>query len=217
MNDKTVAVILARGGSKGIPNKNIMTIKNRPLLFYTIQTAIRSGVDEVWVSTDCSNIKWVAEQSGARVLDRPEKYAKDVSSSEEALLHFAENVDFDVLVFIQPTSPLLKSTDLSAALELMDTNDYDSIFSVYREHWVPRWSLDNKPILWDTDRRPRRQDMTDMFVENGAFYITKRDDLLKSGLRYSGKIGTYEMPQSRSFQIDTMDDVYIIEKLLGDC
>jgi len=59
--------------------------------------------------------------------------------------------------------------------------------------------------------------MTDMFVENGAFYITKRDDLLKSGLRYSGKIGTYEMPQSRSFQIDTMDDVYIIEKLLGDC
>ncbi len=97
---KTVALILARGGSKGIPNKNIINIKQKPLLAYSILAAQKSNVDEVWVSTDCEKIKSVAEDYQAKVLDRPAKYATDFSKSEDALIHFAKNINFNILVFI---------------------------------------------------------------------------------------------------------------------
>ena len=89
---KSVAVILARGGSKGIPQKNIIPLNNKPLLEYTITAAKQSNVNEVWVSTDCENIKSVAIKLGVNVLDRPKKFATDSSKSEEALLHFYNTV-----------------------------------------------------------------------------------------------------------------------------
>ena len=91
-------------------------------------------------------------------------------------------------------------------------NKYDSIFSGYKDHWLPRWNKNIKAINWDIAKRPRRQDVFPEYVENGALYITKKDFLLKSRLRYSGKIGVYEMPFSRSFQIDNSDDFQLIEK-----
>ncbi len=94
------AVILARGGSKEIPKKNIIQINNTPLLEYSIKTALHSEVNQVWVSTDCPDIKKVAKKSGANVLNRPQKFSQDYSKSEDALLHFAQNVHFDILVFI---------------------------------------------------------------------------------------------------------------------
>ena len=84
---------------------------------------------------------------GAQVLWRPKELATDTASSEDALLHFAENVSFDILVFIQPTSPLLSETYINDGIKMMD--EYDSVFSAYREHWIPRWTLDSKPIDWD--------------------------------------------------------------------
>ncbi len=220
MSDKKVAVILARGGSKGIPNKNIMTIKKKPLLYYSIETALKSDVDEVWVSTDCPKIKWVAEYSGARVLDRPQEYAEDTSSSEDALLHFARNVEFDVLVFIQPTSPLLTHDHVNSALKKIDSTENTSIVSVYEEHWLPRWKNygDEGGVLPDKfslAERPRRQDVPLSYVENGALYVTRKQMLLDSDCRVSGRIQPLIMKYSESFQVDTMDDVYIIEKLLG--
>ena len=94
-------------------------------------------------------------------------------------------------------------------------NKYDSVFSAYSEHWLPRWSKSHNPINWDINYRPMRQDIDECYVENGAFYITTKDNLSKTGLRYSGKIGIYEMPFSRSFQLDNMDDLLIIEKILN--
>ena len=91
---------------------------------------------------------------------------------------------------------------------------YDSVFSAYREHWLPRWNKSIEPIDWEINSRPMRQEIEDVFVENGAFYITSRAQLIKSELRYSGKTGIFEMPYSRSFQIDTMDDITLMEKLL---
>ena len=120
--------------------------------------------------------------------------------------------DFDVVVFIQPTSPLIKSEDINKGLEMMDK--YDSVFSVTKEHWIPRWTMDVKPFEWEIDNRPMRQDKPETYIENGAFYITKRKNLLESKLRYSGKIGVVEMPLSRSFQIDTKEDLELIEKLI---
>lgn len=209
---KTISLILARGGSKGIPNKNIIEINGNPLLYYTANASLNSNVDETWVSTDCDKIKKVALNLGCKVIDRPKEISGDKSKSDEALVHFAENVDFDILVFIQPTSPLLKSTDINKGLEKMQ--NYDSVFSVTKEHWIPRWNETGEPVDWDINNRPMRQDVKETYIENGAFYITTKQQLLNSKLRYGGNIGMIEMPLHRSFQIDTMDDLKLIGKLL---
>lgn len=209
---KAISLILARGGSKGIPHKNIIDVNGNPLLYYTATASLNSDVNETWVSTDCNEIKRVAQSLGCKVIDRPEDISRDNSKSDEALVHFAENVNFDILVFIQPTSPLLLASDINQGLDKM--NEYDSVFSVTKEHWIPRWNKNNEPINWDINNRPMRQDVEETYIENGAFYITTRDQLLKSSLRYSGKIGTVEMSLRRSFQIDTHDDLKLISKLL---
>ena len=212
MNKKIVSVILARGGSKGIPQKNIVDINGQPLISYTIETSINSNVSKTWVSTDNDEIKSISLKYGAKVLDRPLKYATDISKSEDALLHFANNVDFDILVFIQPTSPLLKPKYINEGIKMID--QYDSVFSVYKEHWLPRWSKDIKPINWDINNRPRRQDKNEQYVENGAFYITTKENLIKSNLRYSGNIGIVEMPFEESFQIDNKNDLKLIQNII---
>ena len=154
----------------------------------------------------------IAGAFGAKIVLRPDDISTDTSQSEEALLHAARDGDFDVMVFIQPTSPLINSEDINKGLEMM--NEYDSVFSVTKEHWIPRWTMDVKPFEWEIDNRPMRQDKPETYIENGAFYITKRKNLLESKLRYSGKIGVVEMPLSRSFQIDTKEDLELIEKLI---
>lgn len=209
---KIVSLILARGGSKGIPKKNIIDINGKPLLYYTANASLNSNVTETWVSTDCQEIKSVALNLGCCVIDRPTEISGDNSKSDEALIHFTENVDFDILVFIQPTSPLLKSSDINKGLKKM--NDHDSVFSVTKEHWIPRWSENCEPINWEINDRPMRQDIEETFIENGAFYITTKNQLLKSKLRYGGRIGMIEMPLHRSFQIDTYDDLKMIKKIL---
>jgi len=210
---KVISVIPARGGSKGIPLKNLVDIKGKPLIYYSIQSSLKSNVDDTWVSTDSVRISNIAGGLGARVQMRPDEIATDTSPSEETLLHFTENNDFDIMVFIQATSPLIKSTDINKGLEMMD--EYDSVFSVYREHWIPRWSL-KVESEWDIYNRPMRQQVEEHYVENGAFYITTRKRLLDSKLRYSGRIGVVEMPLERSFQIDTYDDLSLIKKLILD-
>ena len=211
---KIVSIILARGGSKGIPDKNIIDLNGKPLIYYTINASMKSNISETWVSTDSKKISIIAENYGAKIIDRPKEFATDTSSSEEALQHFSEQVEFDIMIFIQPTSPLLISADINQGLNLMITGEYDSIFSVCKEHWLPKWNLDIKPINWSPNERPRRQDMKEQYIENGAFYITTKEQFLKSGIRYGGKRGIVKMPFDRSFQVDTYEDLEIIKKLL---
>jgi len=214
---KIVSLILARGGSKGIPSKNIIDLNGKPLISYTIQASQKSNVHSTWVSTDCQKIKNISKKLNANVIDRPEGISGDFSKSEEALLHFAKKIDFDILVFIQPTSPLLKAKDINKGIELLlNDNNCSSVFSVYKQHWLPRWSLDMKPIGWDVNNRPMRQEVNEEYIENGAFYITKKADLLNSKLRYSGKKNVVVMPYLRSFQIDTLDDLNLIEGLFNE-
>lgn len=210
MSIKTI--ILARGGSKGIPNKNIIQVKSKPLLQYTIGAAKESKANDVWISTDCPKIAQIAVQNKVKVIMRPFNISGDQSKSEEALLHFAEKINFDILVFIQPTSPLILSEDINKGLEMMTY--YDSVFSAHKEHWIPRWKIDGTPDNWNIYHRPMRQDMPEKYVENGAIYITTKKALLESKCRYSGRIGILEMPLYRSFQIDTYDDLELIKKLL---
>lgn len=209
---KIVSVILARGGSKGIPRKNLINLQGFPLISYTIKESIKSNVNETWVSTEDNEIKTISKKYGANVIDRPSKFSTDTSQSEEALIHFAQNIESDFIVFIQPTSPLLGSKYINKGLNMM--KKYDSVFSAYKEHWQPRWTKNNKPHKWDTSKRPRRQDKEELFVENGAFYINSRNSILKNKLRYSGNIGIVEMPLYESFQVDELNDLTLINKIL---
>jgi len=211
---KIVSLTLARGGSKGVPRKNIHPINGKPLLHYVLNAAKHSKIEESWVSTEDKEISELAVKGGAKVIKRPPDMAQDTSKCEESLLHFAKNVNFDLLVYIQTTSPLVTKEDINKGIAMMQTGYYDSVFSVCREHWIPRWTLNVKPIDWNTKHRPRRQTIEPKYVENGAFYITTRKNLLDSGLRYSGNIGVVEMPFSRSLQVDTMDELNVIEALL---
>ena len=212
---KTVSLILARGGSKGVPQKNIKELNGSPLISYTIEASLNSNVDETWVSTDCGEIRDVALDCGASVIKRPSEFSTCNSKNEDALLHFAQNTEFDLLVSIQPTSPLLLTEDIDRGLSLIG-EDCDSVFSATKEHWIPRWTSENQPLDWDIYNRPMRQDMPETYIENGAFWITSKKQLLKSKLRYSGKIKPYCMPQKRSFQIDTLEDFDLINTIMRE-
>ena len=209
-----VSVILARGGSKGIPRKNIIDINGKPLLWYSITSSQKSDVNKTFVSTDDEEIAKLSLELGTGIVMRPPEISDDTSSSEEALIHFAKTISFDFLVFIQPTSPLLHYSDINKGIKMM--SEYDSVFSGYKEEWTSRWSSDMKPINWNGIDRPRRQDADDVFIENGAFYITSREKLLKSKNRYSGKISCVEMPVYRSFQLDTYDDLNFLRGIMNE-
>ena len=120
---KIVSIILARGGSKGIPDKNIIDLNNKPLIYYSINASKNSNVVDTWVSTDSKKISIIAEQYGAQIINRPKHLATDTSSSEQALQHFTTQVDFDIMVFIQPTSPLLSSADINKGIDMMQAGE----------------------------------------------------------------------------------------------
>jgi CMP-N,N'-diacetyllegionaminic acid synthase len=212
---KIVSITLARGGSKEIKNKNLISLGGVPLLYYQVSACLGvESISESYVSSDDENILRYAKELGALPILRPPHMATDISSPEEALMHFCEEVDFDVLVFAQTTSPLTLSSDISKGVDMYEGGNYDSIFSVTKEHWIPRWNPDLTPVDWDPKNRPRRQDMTSTFIENGAFYITSRTFLEQNRNRYGGNIGIVELPLCRSFQVDTYDDIALIERLL---
>ena len=105
---KAVSVITARGGSKGVPRKNIVDINGRPLISFSIDASLRSIAEETWVSTEDQEIKQVSLDCGAQVIDRPAHLANDIIMPDAALLHAAEQIEFDILVFIQPCAALIK-------------------------------------------------------------------------------------------------------------
>jgi len=208
------SLITARGGSKTIPKKNILPLKEKPLIAYSILASINSFVHETWVSTDDEMIKKVSIEWGAKVIDRPKKYATDTSMNESSLLQFAEQENFDWLIFIQPTSPFINTEYINKGIEMIKTGKYDSVFTATKKHWVPTWTKDIKPINWDIVNRPRRQDREYHYEENGMFYITSKERLLESKLRYGGKMGIVKIPLYDSFQIDSSEDLELIKKII---
>jgi len=217
---KTVSLIPARGGSKGIPMKNIVRLKGKPLVTHVLQASLKSNVDETWVSTDDSLIKRICleENIEVRVLDRPLKLAQDNSSTESVMMHFAKHVWFDIIVLIQPTSPMVAAKQINKGLKIFGNGDYDSLFSAVRTDDVLIWERmgsDVRSLNYDPLNRRRRQTRdSDYFIETGGFYITFRDRLLESNCRMSGKIGVVEVPFWTSFQVDTMEDLESIERLV---
>lgn len=220
MVQSTIAFIPVRGGSKSIPLKNIKHIAGKPLVQWTIEAAAAAnGIDMVYVSTDSDDIRRVVEALGlnnVEVVDRSEATATDEASTESAMLEFAEAHDFEHMILIQATSPLLQTTHLEEGIIAYKSAAADALLSVVRQKRFIWETVDAeaKPVNFDPKKRPRRQEWEGFFVENGAFYITSRDALLDSKCRMSGKKVLYEMPEETYFEIDEPSDWIIIEELL---
>lgn len=220
MKYKNVALIPLRGGSKSIPLKNIKMINGRPLAFWVIEAAVNCQyIDKVFISTDCNKIKSTIGKYNSdkvMVINRSEENAMDDSSTESVMLEFAEKYDFENIVLIQATSPLLEAEDLNKGFELMYDGGYSSILSAVRQKRFIWKNVGNKfkPVNYDYMNRPMRQSFDGYLVENGAFYITSRDDLINTKCRISNNIGIVEMKEESYFEIDEYEDWIIVEKLL---
>lgn len=223
-----VAFIPVRGGSKSIPLKNIRPISGRPLVYWTVRAACGcSAIDRVYVATDSEKIREtvLSFQKGVEaelfskveVIGRSAESASDTASTESAMLEFAEQYNFDNIVLIQATSPLLTAEDLDRGFEAYAKEGTDSVLSVVRQkrfHWAEDAEGVAYPTNYDVYHRPRRQEFDGYLVENGAFYICSKEDLLRTKNRVSGRIRAVEMNEDTFFEIDEPSDWVIIEALM---
>ena len=223
-----VAFIPVRGGSKSIPLKNIKPISGKPLVYWTVKAACGCKyLDKVYVATDSEKIKETVDgfKTGieadllkkAEVIGRSAESASDTASTEFAMLEFAANYDFDNIVLVQATSPLIQADDLDRGFEAFMTPGTDSVLSVVKQkrfHWGTDENGYAHPTNYDVFHRPRRQEFDGYLVENGAFYISSKADLLKSQNRVSGNIKAVEMNEDTFFEIDEPSDWVIIEALM---
>ncbi len=219
---KTLAVIPARGGSKGIPRKNIRQIANKPLIVWTIEAALRSSLlDSVIVSTDDQEIAEVARNAGAEVpFLRPAELAQDHSAGIDPLLHAISEVPgFDAVVLLQPTSPLRRTEDIDECLSLAWCYDAPSVVSVTEPEAHPfltyRLNSDRKlERLVDALPVNRRQDLPTVYALNGALYYAQTDWVKNSRKLVAQETLGYVMSRLHSVDIDTPLDWKLAELLL---
>ena len=212
----TLALFPLRGGSKSIPKKNIKPLAGKPLAAWGLEAAVRARqIDAVYVSTDSDEIAEVVQGLGigVQVIHRPVEYATDEASTESVMLHFLREVTCDLLVTIQATSPLLAAQDLDRAVAQLHQQRLDSMLSAVRTKRF-FWNDDATPINYDPLLRPRRQDFPGTLMENGAFYMTRRDILQRYQCRLGGKVGIYEMDESTALEIDEPEDWERVERQL---
>lgn len=220
---KILAIIPARGGSKGLPGKNIRHLAGKPLIAHSIEHARKSDyVTRVIVSTDSQAISDVAKKFDAEVLERPPAISGDTATSETALLHCievlrqTESYVPDLVCFLQCTSPIRSASDIDAAIDHLLREDADSLVTVSPSHrflWRNS-SAGALSINYDITNRPRRQDMEPQYVENGSFYLFKPELLIRENNRLGGRIALYVMSEAAAHEIDSASDFEYIEALL---
>ncbi len=218
-----VAIIIARGGSKEIPKKNIMDFCGKPLIAWTIEACINGGIKNVWVSSDSDDILEVSSKYGAKLIRRPSEFAQDFSSSEVAWNHaicYLENKESKKIDWVfapQVTSPFIEPKDVRLALSKIKNENYDSYFSCCPVDDLLIWrkSKDKmNSINYDWTNRRRRQENEKQFIENGAFYMFQPYFFLENKNRFAGNIGCVEMDNWKFFEIDETTDVIICEVLM---
>lgn len=218
--EETLAIIPARGGSKGIPRKNVRPLAGKPLIAHTIEHARQAhSVSRVVVSTDDPEIATVSQHYGAQVVWRPAEASGDTASSESALLHaldFLEQTEGyqpDLVVFLQCTSPIRRPKDIDQAVQTLLDEDADSLLSVVPFHLFI-WRLvdgQGQSVDYDYHRRPRRQNRQPEYMENGSIYVFKPWVLRQFDNRLGGKIALYVMDSWSSVDINTLRDLELCE------
>lgn len=225
----TLAVIPARGGSKGIPGKNIAPVGGKPLIAWSIEAALAAqSRPRVIVSTDADDIAACATSCGAEVpFRRPAALATDDAPGEAPILHAlqwlreSEGWEPDLVMCLQPTSPLRTAADIDASIARLEALDADSLVSVTSADPHPYWTkrIDEggwiRSFLPDVGM-PRRQDLPAVYALNGAIYLSRRAALLEAGGWYAGRTCGYVMPADRSLDIDTPWDLHLADLILAD-
>ncbi|MEZ4704626.1 MAG: N-acylneuraminate cytidylyltransferase [Bdellovibrionota bacterium] len=214
---KSVALIPMRGGSKSIPKKNIKSIAGKPLFWWATSAALDSAVfDHIYVSTDSPEIETCVHHffgESVTTIRRDASLATDEASTESVMLDFASKIAFETITLIQVTSPLVQASDFRKAHQTFKANHLDSLLTA-TEFKRFLWSRDAVPINYDPKKRPRRQDFTPYMLENGAFYITKKEILETYKSRLAGQIGIHKMREESSVEIDEPQDWEMLENLL---
>jgi N-acylneuraminate cytidylyltransferase len=217
---RTVAIIPARGGSKGLPGKNIRPFAGKPLVVHTIEHALATPqVDAVYVSTDDAEIAAVAREAGASVIDRPAELAGDTATTESAIEHALSLIELqpDVVCLLQATSPLRPENALKEALEKFAVGGYDTLLSVSPTHRF-FWRVEGDAAVpeYDYMNRPRRQDMRPedvRYVENGSLYVFTREHFEAVGNRLGGKMGCVIFPEEYALEVDSATDLAALEAI----
>lgn len=224
MNHKPsiLAIIPARGGSKGIPRKNIRLVAGKPLIEYTFNVAKNAkSLTKIIVSTDDNDVLELAEKNKIEALKRPENLATDTSNVVDTVFHVLEYLKskketYDILVLLQPTAPLRLPEDIDFAVELMQSNDTDGVISVVEvgdHHPARMYSIDadNLVSFIEKGETTRRQDLKDLFIRNGAIYIIKTQALYEEkSLMPKNKI-PYLMNKRWAINIDEELDLDVLE------
>ncbi|MHC2997997.1 cytidylyltransferase domain-containing protein [Microbacterium sp. HJ5] len=220
--NEAVAIIPARGGSKGVPRKNLRRVGGIPLIARAVDAARRCpSIDRVVVTTDDGDIASVAEEWGAEVVIRPAELADDTASSESALLHALEQleqrkVDVGVVVFLQATSPFIDVAALDDAVHLVRSRRRDSVFSAIETYgflWAKSAGSAAEAVNHDVDVRPRRQDRQPHFLETGAFYVMRAAGFRAIGHRFFGSIGIAQVAERTAIEIDSPAELEIARAL----
>ncbi len=224
---KILAVIPARGGSKGIKNKNILPVAGKPLMVWSIEAALGSSyITKTIVSSDSETILDIARKAGAIPLKRPEEFAIDEAGSEALIVHAlevekAKDKVYDYVMLLQPTSPLRGAKEIEEAAEKLMHSDAKALISVYVPDHTPykafKFNVHGKLEGLIDNKTPfmRRQDLPQTFMPNGAIYLIETEQFLRSGSLFceEGTIA-YEMSREKSVDVDTMEDVVLIENIM---
>ena len=222
---KYIAVIPARGGSKGLPGKNVRTIAGKPLIAWSVEQALECRrMDCVHVSTDDPGIAEVARQYGADVpYLRPEDLAQDATPTEPVLMYALDwykrvGRNFEAIVLLQPTSPLRLPGTLAAAVDAFEKSGSESLLGVCENHHFFWRNPANATALYDYRNRPRRQDIRPedrWYRENGSIYITRTTMFRQHGNRLCAPVHMHIMQEEEGWEIDSLADFAIVETLMN--
>ena len=227
---KYLAIIPARGGSKGIPGKNIIDVAGRPLIAYSIEVAKLMTENNIAakaiVSTDSEEIADISKKLGIDVpFLRPAELSGDKAKSIDFLLHALkfyeeQGEEFDAIILLQPTSPLRTYEDIKEAVEIYESSGAQSLISVYQEDYICDLVSYHKdgdfgvPLDDRHNKGVRRQEHNKLFIRNGAIYISDTGLLQKENLIISDKPALYVMPKSKSVNLDTTEDLELLRWIL---
>jgi len=219
-----VAIILARGGSKGILGKNIIDFCGKPLIVWTIEQMQQvRGIDAIWISSDSEEILSISRSCGVETIQRPAKISGDSATSESGWLHALEYIEnnvgcVDIVIAPQVTSPLREPKDIERGLRDFQEQECDSMFSCSIAEDLYFWERKSdgalRSVNYDYKNRKRRQDISKQYIENGSFYLFKPEILKRYNNRFGGKIGMTQMEFWKMFEIDTMEDIKMCEALM---
>ena len=229
ISKRAVGIIPARGGSKGVPRKNMRQLGGMPLIQYTIEAARASRLSDFVISTDDAEITAIAQMQGCTVIQRPAELATDSTAMIPVVIHAVQTLvnagqQFDYVMLLQPTAPLRTSEDIDASLTLLIESGADTVVSVtpVPGHCHPDWQFvieDDHLHLYNREPWenliPRRQLLSPTYTRNGAIYACKTSVLLENGSLYGSNVRAYVMPESRSVNIDSEFDLALAELRLS--